>query len=489
MRQRFEQQLSIDVLPISSVEIPNYTRDELPPALKALQHIFITPSLNEQVFCILENAIMKGKKKTGRTGMDLWHILVLGIVRMTLDVNHDRMWHIANNDKLVRKIMGIESTNGFLPAKEFSPTAIRENIKLLDESTIDQINEIVVKAGHKMVKKKEEKLEVKVDTYVFESNVHFPTDINLLWDSARKCLDMISKITYGVKNKGWRKTKHWYRKLKIQMRVLSSASQGGGKDKENRIKKACLDYLQTAKLLVEKIQQSKPDLEKMIGASPRKILAYYSLNSYIAFLIKHIDLLERRIIKGEKIPHDEKLFSIFEPHTEWITKGKANNKVELGHKILVSTDQFDFVLKHRVVEKMEDVELSVSLVDQLIETYGQHAFSSISFDKGFYKKENKELIQLFIPQTIMPKKGKKNKIEEQEESERKYKKLRNRHSAVESNINAIEHHGLNRCPDKGLINYKKYTSLGILAYNLHRLGNFIIKQEVREQKDVLLKAA
>ena len=77
MRRKFEQQLSVDITPISLVKIPDYKRDELPPTLKALQYIFSNEELNREVFSILEESILSGKKKTGRSGMDLWHILVL----------------------------------------------------------------------------------------------------------------------------------------------------------------------------------------------------------------------------------------------------------------------------------------------------------------------------------------------------------------------------------------------------------------------------
>ena len=81
MRQRFEQQISLRIVPIADVKFPLKSRDELPPVLMALQYIFVTPELNEKVFALLEKKICSGKKKTGRKGMDLWHILVLAVVR------------------------------------------------------------------------------------------------------------------------------------------------------------------------------------------------------------------------------------------------------------------------------------------------------------------------------------------------------------------------------------------------------------------------
>ena len=212
------------------------------------------------------------------------------------------------------------------------------------------------------------------------------------------------------------------------------------------------------------------------------------LDYYHNMLTKHIDLVERRLIKGEIIPHDEKLFSIFEPHAEWIKKGKANNKVEIGHNILVATDQFEFILTHRVIQKQADIKLPIPLADKLSSLYGEQSFSSISFDKNFGNKENKEFLQLFFETVVMPKKGKKNKTEQEEESTKEFKKLRNKHSGIESNINCLEHHSLNRCPDKGKRGFIKYTALGVLAYNLHNLGKILITQHEKQlQKEQLRK--
>ncbi|MCE7911199.1 MAG: ISNCY family transposase, partial [Candidatus Brocadia sp. AMX3] len=184
MRKRFEQQLKLGIIPISGVKLPLKSRDELPPILRALQHVYVTPELNEDVFGILETKVTKGKKKTGRYGMDLWHILVLSVVRLGLDADYDRLEDFANHHKLIRHILGVETACG--EAKVFSMKSIKDNISLLDEETLRQINEVVISSGHQLVKKKDEGLCIKVDTYVLETNVHFPTDMNLLWDAGRK---------------------------------------------------------------------------------------------------------------------------------------------------------------------------------------------------------------------------------------------------------------------------------------------------------------
>jgi transposase, IS5 family len=489
MRKKFEQQFSVDIVPISEIKIPDYKRHELEPVLIGLQFIFTNQELNQQVFSILEDSILSGKKKTGRTGMDLWRILVLSVVRMTLDADYDQLWDIVNHHKLVRQIMGIESTNGFREQKIIPYTTVRDNASLLDEATIDKINTLVVKAGHQIVKKKEEKLKIKVDTYVMESNVHFPSDISLLWDAGHKCIKIIMASEKEFNLEGWRKSKLWYRKLKNQFRNLSTTCQSGGKEKEKNVKAKAKEYLRLARKLHDKVAESKETIYNCLTLTS-ELVRLMQLDYFHSMLTKHIDLVERRLIKGEIIPHEEKLFSIFEPHAEWIKKGKANNKVEIGHKILVSTDQYGFMLIHQVIEKQADVNLSIPLSDKLFSIYGEQSFYSMSFDKGFWKKEHKELLQLYLEKVIMPKKGNKNKIEQEEESTKEFKKLRNNHSGIESNINCLEHHGLNRCPDKGKKGFIKYAAIGVLAYNLHRFGMVLInQQEKRLQKEQLRKAA
>jgi hypothetical protein len=154
MRYRFEQQTILGMTPIEEVIFPLRSRDELPAVLKGLQHLFVTPSLNEKVFILLESKFIKGKQKTGRRGMDLWHVLVLGVIRHSLNTNWDRLEHIANNDKLVRKILGIYGETFGVKEIEFSYQSLIDNVSMLDESLLLSINEIVVEAGQQLLKKK-----------------------------------------------------------------------------------------------------------------------------------------------------------------------------------------------------------------------------------------------------------------------------------------------------------------------------------------------
>jgi IS5 family transposase len=299
--------------------------------------------------------------------------------------------------------------------------------------------------------------------------------MNLLWDSARKCIDICEWFQNNEAITGWRKSASWKREIKSIFRASSKASSSGGKNKEERLHHSVVQYLQLCNKLEVKVTQSLSDTTcyTSVSASEKHVqLAYFH-----KMLIKHIDLVNRRIINGEVIASSEKLYSIFETHSEWPSKGKRFKPVEIGHNVLIATDQFNFIIHHQVLQHQADVQMTQDVATQLVSKF-PGLIESLSFDKGFYSKQNKEFVQNIVPRTIMPKKGKRNKAETQQEHEARFIRLRNAHSAVESNINQLEHNGMGRCPDRGIEKFKRYTALSVLAYNLHKLGEHICTGQV-----------
>ncbi len=481
MRQRFEQQTALGITPISEIKFPLRSRDELPPVLMALQYIFITPDINEQVFSLLENKVCQGKKKTGRKGMDLWHILVLAVVRNTLDTNWDRLEHVANYDTLTRKILGIQTNQFDDNEVEFSYQSIIDNVSLIDEELLENINSIVVAHGQVLFKKKEnEELKLKSDSFVLETNIHFPTDLNLLWDSIRKCLDIVEELNGMTNIEGWRKLKFIRKEIKSIFRATSQQVFRGKDEKQKKF--MVQSYLASAISLNKRFSQIIKNPPQ--GRSLVKIInLVLQLQKYNNYLVKFADLIERRLLKGEKIEASEKVYSIFEPHTEWITKGKLNRSVELGHLLLITTDQNHFIVDYKVMVGEKDALQIKPLSERIQKLYPDIKIFSHSFDKGFFSKDNFQILQQAeIENIVLPKKGKLNKEEKEREGGKEFKTLRNAHSAVESNINMLEHHGLNRCPDKGLDGYKRYVGLSVLAYNIHILGNHLKAKEIKKEK-------
>jgi IS5 family transposase len=316
---------------------------------------------------------------------------------------------------------------------------------------------------------------------VLETNVHFPTDLNLLWDAQRKCADLLRPLVGQYQIEGWRKHKDWSRKLKRQMVALTRLLSSGGPNKEERCRAAAQNYVADSYRFEAKVFTTIQALPP--PADALEYLRREQLDYFHTMLIKQLDLVERRLIGGQKIPHKEKLFSLFEPHTEFIKKGKLFPPVELGHRVLLTSEQHELILDYRVMDQPTEKEEVVPLADRLLSRYGQ--IESLSFDKGFSREEDRQLLELYIPQVIMPKRGRRNRAEDERESRRRFQTLRHRHHAIESDINCLEHHGLNRCPDKGLRGYKRYVGFGVLAYNLHKIGDRLLEQQRQQAQPAI----
>jgi transposase, IS5 family len=489
MRHQFQVQPDLQITPIEKIRLPLKSRDELPPILAGLQWIWMHPTLKAEIFSLLEAKILAGKKATGRTGMGLWQILVLGVVRLGLDADWDRLEHIANYDSLVRQMLGVPATPWGEEDKRFGHQTLRDNVALLDDELLQQINARIAAAGREVFAKKDgaplAALEVKVDTYVLESDVHFPTDLNLLWDAGRKCVDLVAGLlASGHALPGWRKFKAWRRQLKACERTASQIVYRGGPNSEARVKRAVREYLAVGSELSAKVRQSLLGLcDRAVDATRWERLAYFH-----AMLDKHLDLVERRLLKEETIPAHEKVFSLFEPHTEWIQKGKQRPNVELGHRLLLASDQQQLIQDYAVLMKEAEVDQSIPVTDRLLGRYGAGSVASLSFDKGFTRAADRELLSLYVPEVVMPKRGKKNAAETQRESGKKFVALRQQHSAVESEINSLEHHGLNRCLDVGINGYLRYVGYGVLSYNLHVIGRELLARERARSETVRMAA-
>jgi hypothetical protein len=476
MRKRFDLNLTLGSTPIDQILIPTKSRDEFPPFLRAMQYIYTNKDFNAQVFSLLEACICI-KKPTGRPGMDLWTIFVLAGARLCLNTDYDRLHYLSNNDNLLRQMLGVH--DGIVRGRNFDRQTIIDNVSLLDDNTLREINLLIVNAGHQLFKKKEtEAFRIKVDSFVTEASVHFPADYNLLWDSGRKCLDVLKYlITFNLAHfEGWRKIEFWRRQLKNQMLALSRVSADKSKNRSERLVKAAHEYLKTARSLSSKIHNIT--LLNRLNIDEHKKVS--ELRYYLQMLDKHIDLIDRRILKEEKIPHAEKIFSVFEPWVEWICKGKAHRLVELGKNTCIASDQWNFILDWHIADRQTDNQLLIPVMDRIAGNF-KNIFSC-SADRAFFSKIDVDLLELFDIKAVIPKKGKRNLLDLERESDVEFVKLKRKHSAVESNINELEHRGLNRCPDKGIRGFHRYVGLAVIAYNLHRLGKILLEQDRKLQK-------
>ena len=312
------------------------------------------------------------------------------------------------------------------------------------------------------------------------TNVHYPTDCNLLFDAMRKTITLLASACCKNKVKGWRQYNYQILQLKkafrkTEKRKSSSADPDKKAKEEEKLKESVREYLEMS---IELLDKARIFLTFLNGEGFLKEEEIEEIAMYMDDGARQINQIRRRKLLGETIPHEEKMFSIFERYTEWIVRGKAGVAFELGMRICIVEDQYGFILHHKVMERITDEKVAIEMVKKVLEKYPN--FVSCSFDKGFHSPENQKILRELLKEVILPKKGKLSEEEKLETRTKEYKEGRRRHSRIEATINGLQEHGLKKCRDKGLKNFKKYAGLGILSKNLQRIGELEWKKEVEK---------
>jgi transposase, IS5 family len=484
MRLVITPQRSLDEIDIAAVQLDPRSRDDIPQLLRGLQHIYTEPALRERVFAILREILPKHANgldlvdaKVGRPGMLQWRILVLGVMRLGLNADYDRVQDLANNHNKLRQMLGHgEWTATF----EYKTQTLKDNLQLFTPEILERINQEVVNAGHVLLKKKaDEPLAARCDSFVVKTHVHYPTDINLLWDAVRKSIEICARLCQQTALSDWRQSEFNLRRFKKLYRTAQQLKRCTAQDtaKRQAQQKAMRDahrvYITQARAHLQRAAQTRARLQAVLPLLQQAQLT--ELDTFMAHGERQIEQIERRVLQGQSIAHEEKVFSVFQPHTEWISKGKAGVPQELGLRVCVVEDHHRFILSHQVMEKTVDTQVALAITQKTKERFA--SLRSISMDKGFHSRANQVQLKAVVDVVVLPKKGKLSVVEQTRQAEPEFVQLRRQHSGVESAINALEQHGLDMCPDHGIHGFKRYVALAVVARNVQRLGAVLRERE------------
>lgn len=478
-------QMQIGEVDISQIKFDPKSRDDIPQVLRGLQHIYVNTFIRTEIFSLLEKYIApKINKNNGRPGMELWKIFVMGVLRLDLNLDYDRLHDQVNHHTLIRQMLGHSI---FDQEGNYQLQTIKDNVSLLTPELLDEINQVVVKAGHILLKKKgNDLLHGRCDSFVVETNVHFPTDINLLFDAMRKVITLSADLCERHRLSDWRQHVYNVRHVKRLMRTAQNKKRARAKTEDQKRKcdalivEAHKEYIDVAQHYLNKAKYTLNSLETKGLFDLKDMLLMESIRVFMNHGIRQVSQIERRVICGEIIPHHEKVFSLFQPHTEWVMKGKAGVPVELGVKVCVLEDQHQFILHHMIMEKKTDDQVAVEMVDETKKRFPN--LSTCSFDKGFHSPENQIELQKKLDVVALKRKGRLSQQARAIEESDEFRKARYKHSAVESAINALEVHGLDMCPDHGLDGFKRYVSLAIVSRNIQRIGAILKQQEKKRDE-------
>jgi hypothetical protein len=321
---------------------------------------------------------------------------------------------------------------------------------------------------------------------VVETDVHYPTDINLLYDAMRKVITLTGRWCAGQEESDWRQYRYNVRHLKRLMRAAQNKKRSKARSAEQQEKTATLiieahrEYLDVAERYLNKARATVLRFAQSGLANESDVARQLEIEGFMQHATRQIDQIKRRVILGEEIGHREKVFSIFEPHTEWVSKGKAGVPVELGVKVCVLEDQHQFILHHQVMQQQSDDQVAVSMVQEAKQRFAN--LNACSFDKGFHSPNNQLALKQQLELVALPRKGKLSQSAQATEQSEEFVQARRKHSAVESAINALEVHGLDRCLDHGIDGFKRYVALAVVARNIHRIGAILWQQEQKRAR-------
>jgi len=480
MRTVFHSQLSLGEEDIAKIKLDPKSRDDIPQLLAGLQYIYTHTDVRQAVFKILEEVVpcragsdkkVKASTDKGRPGMEQWRILVLGTLRLGLNADYDRIHELANQHKTVRQMLG----HGFMDDQnQYNLQRIKDNLQLFTPELLDRINQEVVESGHSLVKKNDVNLSGRCDSFVVKTAVHFPTDINLLFDAIRKTIEECVQLCELHNITGWRQSSHNIRTFKKQYRIIQKQKHSTSKDgakrlaHEETVKQSHISYIGQAEAFLKRARATR----LLLSTQPAELMVFLGdLDGFITHAERQIDQIRRRVLQGKAIPHEEKVFSIFQPHTEWISKGKAGVPVELGLRVCVLEDRAGFILHHRVMQNETDDKIAVAMVAEAKQRFPR--LTLCSFDKGFHTPQNQIDLKAELTTVVLPKKGRLSGIDKDRESAAEFVEARQQHSAVESAINALGVHGLDLCRDHGIDGFKRYVALAVVARNIQRLGAIV----------------
>ena len=464
MRQTRKSQLALGEVRIEDIKLDRKSRDDIPAVLLGLQHLYSHEETREKLFSLLEEQILPGTdRKVGRPGMELWRILVMGVLKQGLGCDFDRLQELVNQHRTVREFLG---HGAFSQGDSYELQTIIDNVYLMTPELLSEIGRLVVESGHAVARKKPgEQLRGRCDSFVVETDVHYPTDVNLLWDAMRCLLRELGHAARKHPIKGWRQWRHLTQEVKKCFNKVRSTRRA--KSRPDRVEA----YLERCWHLVGRAEDSCKELEQAGVAQS------ITIQALIAHARRQMDQVERRLLKGETIAHDEKVFSIFEEHTRWVSKGKAGCAVELGVPVCVVEDQFQFILHHKILWEGSDTDIAVSIIN---ETQALHRDLRVcSFDRGFHSPGNRAQLDAMLDLNALPRKGHLSVAEREREEAPAFAEARRQHPAVESAINNLEHRGLGRVRSHGAYGFAHTVALSILAANLHRIG-LLVRRRLRD---------
>jgi IS5 family transposase len=477
MRTAYPEQTRFDCQTVSQIDLNLNCRDEIVPILAGLQHIYNQPQLRSQILdLVAQDVNCDSRDDCGREGIGYWELIVLAAVRLGCNLDYDKLQDLAEQHRALRHIMGI---GDWQRGDDFSARRIGDNICLLKPQTIEKISHCIVDEAYRLVPDAVKKQ--RADSFVAETNIHHPTESSLIVDGTRKIIELCVPFHESFDIAGWRQHEHLLKNIKKISRQIARISSRKGKNYNTRLATKYRKLLKAANKILSRASSTCKSLLNDFELGDREIVRVADIKVFIERTEQVCGTARRRVLEGKKVPNEEKLFSIFEPHTQLYRRGKAGQPNQYGRLVLVYEDACGFITHHHVMARdVQDRDVAVSQT-RIVQDRLQGRIEELSFDRGFHSPENQDELAKIVDHVCLPKPGANQSVEQLESASDRFHRAKQRHSGIESAIGALQSgNGLERCRDKNEQGFERYIALGVLGRNIQTLGKLQISRINRD---------
>ncbi|TWT74713.1 hypothetical protein CA13_59120 [Planctomycetes bacterium CA13] len=470
VRKHYQSQHRFDCSPVAQVQLNLECRDEIVPILAGLQFLYTNNKLRHKAVKLVAADLNEDSRRDiGRPGMDDWHVVVLAAVRLGCNFDYDKLQDQVENHRSLRGIMGI---GDWQDADEFTFRRIRDTLCKLKPATIEKLNQVIVTSGQEIAP--EAAASVRADSFVVETNIHHPTESSLIFDGVRKFVPLCADLAGMLEIDGWRQSDHLTRKIKKLKQNMGRIAASKSQVKKDALQSLYMDLLvRTEQLLTradELVKTAKSELFSTAIVS--KIAA---IERWIQLTRQVCDTARRRVLLGERVPNSEKLFSLFETHTQLYRRGKAGQPNQYGRLVLVYEDAAGFISHYHLMDRTSKDQDVVVEQTRIAQRKHSGQIETASFDRGFHSDENETALQEIVDDVCVLPRAPDQYAERLKNGSVKFHQTRLRHSGVESAIGALQRgNGLKRCRDRSEIGFERYFGLAVLGRNLHTLGKLLL---------------
>ena len=404
---------------------------------------------NPRLIKLLENDITQGKPSSifGRQDTpSVEQIIRAAIYKEMKNLDYRSLEYAQEDSKICEKFVKID------PYRPYSFQVWQKYISRISVEKLElfmiEMNKIAITEGLEDVK------EFRQDTTVVETNIHYPTNNSLVWDCIKESERLLTHLKEEIENFTFEEYKKKAKRLYFKINVE--------RKEEKRVKL----FQKQLKMFIECINQVSNIVKKKskYEVTVKAVGLITSLELLIPIMEKVYLMTERREIYGEKVPVAEKIFSIYEQHTDIIVKGQR--EAQFGHKINVSSGRSNIILTCEILEgNPKDSEIYQGTIKKVIKDYGITPESSIA-DGGFASTSNIEYSKKAgIVNIVFNKiRGSMENIARSKWKENKLKRWRSGIEAIISNLK--RGFQIFRCNWKGLAHYGQKIFWSIIGYNL-----------------------